>query len=49
MMIRGFAASLDGDRSMTQTNSGDIADASELGNALAEDMIKNGAMELIHA
>jgi hydroxymethylbilane synthase len=49
MTIRGFAASLDGDRSMTQTNSGDIADASELGNALAEDMIKNGALELIHA
>jgi len=49
MTIRGFAASLDGDRSMTQTNSGDISDASELGNALAEDMIKNGALELIHA
>ena len=49
MTIRGFAASLDGDRAMTQTNSGDITDASELGNALAECMIKNGALELIHA
>ena len=49
MTIRGFAASLDGDRSMTRTSSGDITDASELGNALAEDMIKNGALELIHA
>jgi|TARA_B110000263_G_scaffold229974_1_gene224136 hydroxymethylbilane synthase len=49
MTIRGFAASLAGDRSMTKTSSGDIVDASELGNALAEDMIKNGALELIHA
>jgi hydroxymethylbilane synthase len=49
MTIRGFAASLDGERAMTGTNSGDIADASELGHALAEDMIKNGALELIHA
>jgi hypothetical protein len=32
---------------MTQTHSGDVADAAGIGNALADDMIKNGALELI--
>lgn len=47
MTLRGFAASPSGHRSMTQTHSGDVADAAGIGDALADDMIKNGALELI--
>lgn len=47
MTVRGFAASPDGDSSMTQTNSGPASDAAKLGNELADEMIKQGALELI--
>ncbi|MDP6272415.1 MAG: hydroxymethylbilane synthase [Dehalococcoidia bacterium] len=47
MALRCFAASPTGHRSMTQTHSGDVAEAASIGSALADDMIKNGALELI--
>ncbi|MDA1256458.1 MAG: hydroxymethylbilane synthase [Chloroflexi bacterium] len=47
MMLRGFAAAPRGDRTMTQTRSGDIKDAVGIGAALADEMIKRGALELI--
>jgi hydroxymethylbilane synthase len=47
MTLRGFAASPTGHRSMSQTHSGDISEAAGIGSALANDMIGNGALELI--
>lgn len=47
MTLRGFAAAPEGDRSMMQTRSGDVDSAVELGNGLAEQMIEQGALELI--
>ena len=47
MTIRGYASSPDGERSMTQTHSGDAGNAVAMGTELADDMIEQGALELI--
>ncbi|MBT4072386.1 MAG: hydroxymethylbilane synthase, partial [Chloroflexi bacterium] len=47
MTVRGFAANPDGSSSLTQAITGSVSDARDLGNELANDMIKQGALELI--
>lgn len=47
MILRGFVAAPAGGRSITQTQTGEVASAIDLGSWLAGEMIELGALELI--